>query len=98
MPEQLAALPTATTREPGVASPVAPLDPQAQARLAKGVDFGRYYALIIGNQNYQVLEHLQTPRLDAERAAQLLHDKYGFNRSDHRRCQRCGNAQGVETI
>jgi uncharacterized protein len=75
---QLAALPTTVTREPGAASPVAPLDPKAQARLVKGVDFGRYYALIIGNENYTVLEHLQTPRIDAERAAQLLHDKYGF--------------------
>ena len=42
------------------------------------MDFGRYYALIIGNQNYQVLEQLQTPRTDAERAAQVLSDKYGF--------------------
>jgi hypothetical protein len=42
------------------------------------MDFGRYYALIIGNQDYQVLEHLQTPRNDAERAGQLLKEKYGF--------------------
>ena len=75
---QLAALP-AQTREPVAQTSTPQLDPQAQARLAKGVDFGRYYALVIGNQNYQVLEHLQTPRTDAERAAQLLQDKYGFN-------------------
>jgi len=42
------------------------------------MDFGRYYALIIGNQDYQVLEHLQTPRNDAERAGQILKEKYGF--------------------
>jgi uncharacterized protein len=75
---QLASLPTAQTREPIAASPVAPLDPQAQVRLVKGMDFGRYYALIIGNQNYKVLEQLQTPHTDAERAAQILRDKYGF--------------------
>ena len=75
---QLAALP-AQTREPVAQTLTPQLDPQAQARLAKGVDFGRYYALVIGNQNYQVLEHLQTPRTDAERAAQVLQDKYGFN-------------------
>ncbi len=74
---QLAALP-AQTREPKAREPVVALDPQAQGRLLKGMDFGRYYALIIGNQDYQVLEHLQTPRNDAERAAQLLKDKYGF--------------------
>lgn len=73
---QLAGL--ATTREPQARTPAAALDPQAQGRLVKGMDFGRYYALIIGNQDYQVLEHLQTPRNDAERAAQVLKDKYGF--------------------
>jgi uncharacterized protein len=74
---QLASLP-AQTREPIARSGVAALDPQAQGRLVKGMDFGRYYALIIGNQDYQVLEHLQTPRADAERAGQILRDKYGF--------------------
>jgi len=74
---RLSALPS-QTREPVVRTPAAQLDPQAQARLAKGVDFGRYYALIIGNQDYQMLEHLQTPRTDAERAGQVLKDKYGF--------------------
>ncbi|HTV80430.1 MAG TPA: caspase family protein [Steroidobacteraceae bacterium] len=75
---QLAAMPTTQTREPVASAPVTPLDPQAQARLVKGMDFGRYYALVIGNQNYKVLEQLQTPHTDAERAAQLLRDKYGF--------------------
>ena len=36
------------------------------------------YALIIGNQNYDMLESLKTPRYDAERAAKILKDKYGF--------------------
>ncbi|HUI60566.1 MAG TPA: caspase family protein [Steroidobacteraceae bacterium] len=74
---QLANLP-AQTREPVARTPTAALDPQAQARLVKGMDFGRYYALIIGNQDYQILEHLQTPRNDAERAGQILKEKYGF--------------------
>jgi uncharacterized protein len=75
---QLSALP-AQTREPQTSAPTPPLDPRAEARLAKGVDFGRYYALVIGNQNYQMLERLQTPRTDAERAAQVLKEKYGFS-------------------
>ena len=74
---QLASLPT-QTREPVARTPAAALDPRAQARLVKGMDFGRYYALIIGNQDYQILEHLQTPRNDAERAGQILREKYGF--------------------
>jgi hypothetical protein len=44
-----------------------------------GVKFGRYYAIVIGNQNYQAIENLQTPRYDAERAARILKDKYGFS-------------------
>jgi len=40
--------------------------------------FGRYYALIIGNQNYDQMESLKTPLYDAVRAAQILKDKYGF--------------------
>jgi uncharacterized caspase-like protein len=56
-----------------------PLDPQAFERYVKGLNFGRYYAIIIGNQTYQNLDQLQTPRSDAERAAHVLRDKYGFN-------------------
>ncbi|MEL7023971.1 MAG: caspase family protein [Pseudomonadota bacterium] len=41
-------------------------------------NFGRYYALIIGNQNYERMENLATPLSDAERIANLLSDKYGF--------------------
>ena len=74
---KLAGIP-AQTREPVARDASVPLDPKAQARIAKGFDFGRYYALVIGNQDYQVLEDLQTPHTDAKRAATLLRDKYGF--------------------
>jgi hypothetical protein len=68
----------ATTRAPSVAAATPPLDPKAIARVAKGFDFGRYYALIIGNQNYTAMESLKTPRADVERIARILKDKYGF--------------------
>ena len=42
------------------------------------MNFGRYYAIVIGNQNYQQIESLQTPKYDAARAARILADKYGF--------------------
>ncbi len=74
---KLAGIPS-QTREPAVREASVALDPKAEARIAKGFDFGRYYALVIGNQDYQVLEDLQTPRTDAKRAAALLRDKYGF--------------------
>ena len=42
------------------------------------MNFGRYYAIVIGNQNYQSIESLATPRYDAARAARILADRYGF--------------------
>src|SRR5262249_3556690 len=68
----------AETRPPSPAPAPKPLDPTAVARVVKGMDFGRYYALVIGDQNYQSLEKLQTPRADVERAARVLKEKYGF--------------------
>jgi hypothetical protein len=52
--------------------------PIAQVRKALGMEFGRYYALVIGNQHYKTIESLQTPISDAQRTAKVLADKYGF--------------------
>ena len=75
--QRLSALPL--TREPTATAATPPLDPKAYERFVKGLNFGRYYAIVIGNQNYQRLENLQTPHSDVERATKLLRDKYGFN-------------------
>ena len=71
---------TTQTRGPTAAAAAAgpAMPPAATIREFRGMSFGRYYALIIGNQKYQQLDDLQTPRADAERAARLLKDKYGF--------------------
>ncbi len=74
--QKLAGVPQ--TRAPSAAAAATPLDPKALARVEKGLDFGRFYALIIGNQNYNALANLQTPRADVERIARVLKDKYGF--------------------
>ena len=42
------------------------------------VDFGNYYALIIGNNNYPQFANLETPVNDARAMAKLLEDKYRF--------------------
>jgi len=68
----------AQTRAPSAAVPAKALDPTAMARVVKGMDFGRYYALVIGDQNYQTLEKLKTPRADVQRASRVLKEKYGF--------------------
>jgi uncharacterized caspase-like protein len=42
------------------------------------VNFGHYYALVIGNQNYTHWPDLKTPESDAMQTAQILSKKYGF--------------------
>ncbi len=69
---------TSMTRSPGSLPAMPPMDLAAERQLVQGNSFGRFYAVVIGNQNYQVLDDLQTPRSDTERIAQLLRDKYGF--------------------
>lgn len=44
-----------------------------------GIDFGQYYALIIGNQNYKKIPSLDTPINDARDVDKILREKYGFN-------------------
>lgn len=44
----------------------------------KNIQFGNYFALIIGNNKYQKIPSLDTPKNDARAIDQLLRDKYGF--------------------
>ncbi|MBY6204260.1 caspase family protein [Halomonas denitrificans] len=46
---------------------------------AAGRNFGRYYALVIGNADYDLLDDLETPVSDAQRLAGVLERRYGFN-------------------
>lgn len=57
---------------------VAALRPQKSEKPALSLDFGEYHALIIGNNDYQGLPHLETAVNDAQSFARLLRDKYGF--------------------
>ncbi len=43
-----------------------------------GIDFGRYHALVIGNNDYSSLPPLRTATGDAEAMAELLEVEYGF--------------------
>ncbi len=42
------------------------------------IDFGKYSALIIGNNNYQYLPPLKTAQNDAKQVAEILSSRYGF--------------------
>ncbi|XCN74950.1 MAG: caspase family protein [Candidatus Electrothrix aestuarii] len=55
-----------------IALTVLPAAAQAQE------SFGRFHALVIGNQNYRYLTKLKTPKADAEAVAKVLQDQYGF--------------------
>jgi uncharacterized protein len=73
---RLASLPQ--LREPGAPTATVPIDSKALVRSVAGLNFGRYFALVIGNQHYQAIASLQTPLNDAARAARVLREKYGF--------------------
>ncbi len=46
---------------------------------AKGVNFGRYFALVIGNNDYSQFPTLETAVNDAQRVAAVLQSDYGFD-------------------
>ncbi len=49
------------------------------AQSIKGVNFGNYHALVIGNNRYKSLTNLNTAENDANVIAGILESKYGFN-------------------
>ncbi len=49
------------------------------AKTIEGVEFGNYYALVIGNNAYPKLTNLNTAANDAQVVADILENKYGFN-------------------
>ena len=51
---------------------------QVAPRMYKDLNLGRYFALLIGNQNYASLDDLETPLNDIERGRKVLEEKYGF--------------------
>ena len=53
--------------------------PRAVLKKAGDIEFGRYYALIIGNNNYSHLPKLQTAVSDAQAVEQVLRTKYDFD-------------------
>ncbi len=51
---------------------------QAVSRNYPAIDFGRFYALVIGNQDYTQLPSLSTSVEDAKSVDQLLRTRYGY--------------------
>ena len=65
---------------PSSTSPsIAPPPPPTESLRPPGnLDFGRYHALIIGNQSYRHFKALATPLEDARALAAMLDQDYGF--------------------
>lgn len=73
--QQLTQLPLRAPRDhPAVTNPFPPVGVSGSPSR-----FGRYFALIIGNQIYDQIESLKTPHLDSENIAAVLREKYGFS-------------------
>ncbi|MGQ0794297.1 MAG: caspase family protein [Deltaproteobacteria bacterium] len=53
-------------------------DSDSVVKPSPALDFGDYYALIIGNTEYIYWPGLETPKNDAVKVAAILRDKYGF--------------------
>lgn len=53
--------------------------PPLPARTLRKRGMGKFYALIIGNNNYDRLPVLKTPHNDAKRIAEILSSRYGFS-------------------
>jgi hypothetical protein len=43
------------------------------------IDFGEFHALLIGNEEYEQLPNLQTPKNDIKVLGDILRDRYGFD-------------------
>ena len=65
-------------REPAEDEAQAETESDAQKRHYGDLALGGYYALLIGNADYDQLESLQTPLNDVARAGEVLREKYGF--------------------
>lgn len=64
--------PTVVTREKPV------FQVKAEDIVGKDINFGKYYALVIGVENYENISDLDTPVNDVNAIADVLHNNYGF--------------------
>ncbi|MCB1757553.1 MAG: caspase family protein, partial [Gammaproteobacteria bacterium] len=60
-------------------SKVAAVPKKFESKSVAGIEFGNYYALVIGNNDYPKLTDLNTAENDARVVAGILENKYGFN-------------------
>lgn len=52
---------------------------EAESRSKGVIEFGKYYALVIGNEHYLKMDNLRSPLKDASQISDILENKYGFS-------------------
>lgn len=63
-----------------MAQPAAIAKPQVGVALPRGsITFGKYHALVIGNNDYRLMPRLETSVNDAREVARILKEQYGFS-------------------
>lgn len=67
-----------TLRREAVVARASPAAASSASAVPAGVDFGRYHALVIGNNDYRQLPDLTSPINDATEIAAVLQRRYGF--------------------
>ncbi len=70
-------MPKMRAPRPAEEAPLLQIDLQPQ--IVRDINFGRYFALIIGNQDYVHLTPLDSPMRDAQRLKRVLEQRYGFS-------------------
>jgi len=76
--QELATLKKASEETVAVRGPTPTAPASAAAPDVPKLNFGRYYALIIGNNQYSQFPNLETAINDAQALARVLKDRYGF--------------------
>jgi hypothetical protein len=74
----LAAIAAAAPKEPAPSRPVIAFEQPERVSYRQN-EFGRFYALLIGVQQYELLDDLASPANDIARIAAILDERYGFN-------------------
>jgi ankyrin repeat protein len=78
---------------PALLEPARETPPRTASRtVPPGLDFGRYHALVIGNDAYENLPQLRTAIRDADAVEQMLRNHYGYA------VTRLTNASRAETL
>ncbi|SCA57389.1 exported hypothetical protein [Candidatus Terasakiella magnetica] len=76
-PVQARPVPKPVAKPQRVSTPL--IKRNASLAQSKGVKFGRYYALVIGNNKYPHMDNLKTAVGDAKEVARVLKQSYGFS-------------------